>query len=79
MTTYTVDVPAALLDHTEHLPETLECACGYVRAPRTVVAGFVCVCGAKGELYEGATADDWAAWDADNSIHDDCRPDGSGL
>jgi hypothetical protein len=29
--TYVLDVDADLLDHATHLPETIECVCGYVR------------------------------------------------
>lgn len=32
MATYVIEgIPQVLLDHVEHLPETIECACGYVR------------------------------------------------
>jgi hypothetical protein len=29
--TYVLDVDADLLDHASHLPETIECFCGYHR------------------------------------------------
>lgn len=31
MSTYYVEPPRELLDHEAHLPETVECSCGYVR------------------------------------------------
>lgn len=37
MATYRIEVPIELLTHEEHLPEVIECSCGYRRHEREVI------------------------------------------